>query len=67
MATRTTTPAPTPTPGPAEAAALLRVILEHHKPRIDTDTGKGVRSYLLEAAAALDKAADKAAAKAATR
>lgn len=59
MATRTTTPAPTPAPGPAEAAALLRVILEHHRPRIDTDTGRGVRAYLLEAAASLDKAADK--------
>lgn len=58
---------PAKTPTPAEAAAFIRVILDHHKPRIDTDTGKGVRSYLLEAAAALDKAADKAAAKAAGR
>ncbi|MCT1761265.1 hypothetical protein M3A95_06810 [Micrococcus luteus] len=65
MATRTTTPAPTPTP--AEAAAFIRVILDHHKPRIDTDTGRGVRSYLLEAAASLDAADEKARAKAATR
>lgn len=65
MATRTTTPAQTP--GPAEVAALLRVILDHHKPRIDTDTGRGVRSYLLEAAASLDKAADKLAGKDASR
>lgn len=67
MATRTTTPAPTPAPTPAEAAAFIRVILDHHKPRIDTDTGKGVRSYLLEAAASLDAADEKARAKAATR
>lgn len=64
MATRTTTPTPA-APGPAEAAALLRVILEHHRPRIDTDTGRGVRAYLLEAAASLDKAADRDAVKAA--
>lgn len=57
----------TPTPTPAEAAAFIRVILDHHKPRIDTDMGRGVRSYLLEAAAALDKAADRATAKAAGR
>lgn len=50
------------TPTPAEVAAFIRVILDHHKPRIDTDTGRGVRSYLLEAAASLDKAADKEAA-----
>lgn len=67
MATRTTTPAPTPAPTPAEAAAFIRVILDHHKPRVDTDTGKGVRSYLLEAAASLDAADEKARAKAATR
>lgn len=63
MATRTTTP--TPTPGPAEAAAFIRLILDHHKPRLDTDTGRGVRAYLLEAAASLDKAADRDAVKAA--
>ncbi|MDX2340111.1 hypothetical protein NJC10_00245 [Micrococcus sp. M4NT] len=49
--------AKTPTPG--EVAAFIRVILDHHKPRIDTDTGRHVRKYLLEAAASLDKAADK--------
>lgn len=66
MATRTTTPTPA-APGPAEAAAFIRVILDHHKPRIDTDTGRSVRSYLLEAAASLDAADEKARAKAATR
>lgn len=65
MATRTPTPTPTTTPGPAEAAAFIRLILDHHKPRLDTDTGKGVRKYLLEAAASLDKAADRDAVKAA--
>lgn len=58
---------PAKTPNPAEAAAFIRVILDHHKPRIDTDTGRGVRSYLLEAAASLDAADEKARAKAATR
>ena len=56
---------PAKTPTPAEAAAFIRVILDHHKPRLDTDTGKGVRKYLLEAAASLDKAADRDAVKAA--
>ena len=55
------------TPTPAEVAAFIRVILDHHKPRIDTDTGRGVRSYLLEAAASLDQAADKLAGKDASR
>ncbi|KFC52356.1 hypothetical protein AB0P30_09070 [Micrococcus luteus] len=58
---------PAKTPTPAEAAAFIRVILDHHKPRIDTDTGRGVRSYLLEAAASLDAADEKARAKAAAR
>ncbi|MEO4039119.1 hypothetical protein V3N95_07595 [Micrococcaceae bacterium Sec6.3] len=53
------------TPTPADVAALIRVILDHHKPRADTDAGRAVRSYLLEAAASLDKAADKLAGKAA--
>ncbi|MBB4735841.1 hypothetical protein HDA30_001349 [Micrococcus cohnii] len=48
----------TKTPTPAEAAAFIRVILDHHKPRIDTATGRGVRSWLLEAAASLDAVQD---------
>lgn len=67
MATRTTTPTPSEGPSLAEAAAFIRVILDHHKPRIDTDIGRSVRSYLLEAAASLDAADEKARAKAATR
>lgn len=65
MATRTPNRTPSEGPSLAEAAAFIRLILDHHKPRIDTDTGKGVRKYLLEAAASLDKAADRDVVKAA--